>query len=206
MEIVILQSYRKAVNRTLNASQIIARKHRFFYVVIFFKTMTEPNDYNNKQDDINDTLLPLYGMSLLSTRLVLSTSKIKRQPSFFPTCLNWSNFTARFGQHALLERHIRMSLPSFTKLLSYVNDDLTVNTAMANLSGDPITPDVCLYSTIRWLAGTSYSDVVYMVGISKASFFHIIHKTLTALNASSQLQIKFPATSDIVKQAAKGFE
>jgi hypothetical protein len=48
-----------------------------------------------------------------------------------------------------------MSQESFEKLLSYIRHDLEVNETMANLRGGTILTEICLYVTLRWLAGGS---------------------------------------------------
>jgi hypothetical protein len=49
---------------------------------------------------------------------------------------------------------------------------------MAYLRGGVILPEVALYCTLRYIAGGSYSDVSFMAGISTASFYSILCKTI----------------------------
>jgi hypothetical protein len=46
----------------------------------------------------------------------------------------------------------------------------------------------------------------YFVGISKASFYRVIWKTVDAINQCQQMAIEFPNTVEKVKEAAKGFQ
>ena len=98
-----------------------------------------------------------------------------------------------------------MSKESFDKLLEYVRQDLIVNETMANCRGGPIIPEMCLYCTIRYLAGGSYLDICDVAGISKSSFYRVIWKTVTAINESHELAIKFPQTQKDILQAMAGF-
>ena len=58
-----------------------------------------------------------------------------------------------------------MSKESFDKLLGFVREALIVNETKANLRGGIIVPELCLYCTIRWLAGGSYLDITDICGI-----------------------------------------
>ena len=74
-----------------------------------------------------------------------------------------------------------MEKKSFDKLLSYIYTDLVVNELMANNRGGPIIPELCLYCTLRWLAGVSYLDICDIAGISAGSFYRILWKTVKAI-------------------------
>jgi hypothetical protein len=102
-----------------------------------------------------------------------------------------------------------MSHASFSKLLAIIKeDDLIVNDAMASLRGDAIIPELCLYCTILWLVGGSYTDIFYYCGISETTFYRIVRKTINCLCFSQDLALKitFPKTeSDKCLTAAEGF-
>ena len=42
---------------------------------------------------------------------------------------------------------------------------------MASLRGGAIIPELCVYITLQYLAGGSYMDIFFFVGISQSSFF-----------------------------------
>jgi hypothetical protein len=42
------------------------------------------------------------------------------------------------------------------------------------------TTEICLHCLLRWLAGGSYLDNRISVGISMASFYKIVHRTIDA--------------------------
>jgi hypothetical protein len=100
-----------------------------------------------------------------------------------------------------------MSKKSFSKLLHLIRDDIEVNQEMAMRRGGAIIPELCLYCTIRWLAGGSYSDIFYFTGMSSSSFYRILWKTIEAINNCSDpyIKIKFPKTEPECNTLAKGF-
>ena len=79
-----------------------------------------------------------------------------------------------------LKWHLHMSLSSFEKLLSFIRTSLEVDSAMAQLQGGVIIPEISLYCTLRYLASGSYMDI-FFVGISKPSFYHVVWKTMYAI-------------------------
>ena len=62
-----------------------------------------------------------------------------------------------------LKRHLRMLLTSFEKLLSFIRKSLEVDSAMAQLRGGVIIPEIALYCTLCYLAGGSYTDIFLLV-------------------------------------------
>jgi DDE superfamily endonuclease len=130
---------------------------------------------------------------------------VARSTSFFEQRLKWAVFSERYGQRADFKRHMRMSLLSFTKLLRVIEGKLQVCEPMAMIRGGPIIPELCLYATIRYLAGGSYSDIKFFTGISISSMYRVLWKTIKAIISSGPLQIHFPQTIEAVKAAAQGF-
>ena len=99
-----------------------------------------------------------------------------------------------------------MSKQSFDKLLEMgIHDQLAVNELQANLRGGPIIPELCMYCTIRYLAGGSYLDICDVAGISKSSFYRIVWKTMKIINSTPSLDIIFPQTAAEVQTAMNGF-
>jgi hypothetical protein len=135
----------------------------------------------------------------------------RRPPSLFEQRLVWDTFCSRHSGRSDFTRHIRMLHDSFNKLLSAIQQDLEVDREMAELWGGAILPEICLYMCLRYLrylAGGSYLDIKYFTGISSASFFLVLWKTMRAINQSkSEIQsIKFPATTAEARDAAMGFQ
>jgi len=86
-----------------------------------------------------------------------------------------------------------------------LSEQMSVNTAMANLRGRPIVIELCLFCTIRHFAGGSHLDIVDIVGISVPSFYRIVWRTARALIRAEQLAIKWPSTNEDVYRVASGF-
>jgi len=76
---------------------------------------------------------------------------------------------------------------------------------MAALHGGAISPEIKLYCAIWWLAGASYLDVQYKVGISKPSFHRIVWATKHVINHCDNLAIKFPSMREECLELAEGF-
>ena len=130
---------------------------------------------------------------------------LQRNPSMFDDRLNWDEFFMKFGSRKEFTRHVRMSATSFQKLLSYLHPMLDVDNKMARKRGGQIHPELCLYACLRYLAGRSYSDICCFTGMSIASTYRLIWKTIHAINSCNELQIKFPSSHEEVKAAAAGF-
>ena len=58
-----------------------------------------------------------------------------------------------------LKRHLPMSLTSFEKLLSFIMKSLEVHSAMVQLQGGVIIPEIALYWTLCYLVDGSYMDI-----------------------------------------------
>ena len=99
-----------------------------------------------------------------------------------------------------------MELDSFLLLLSYIQSFLEVDESKAASCGGKIIPELCLYCTLRYLAGASYLDIAVFAGISIPSFYRIVRKTTHAITSVNELEIKFPMTFEECKVAAAGFE
>lgn len=129
----------------------------------------------------------------------------ERAPSVFEQRLIWEKIVERHANRFPFKRHLRLKIESFNILLEYIREDLEVDTEMAAKRGGAIVPELCLYCTLRWLAGGSYSDIYMFVGISTASFYRVVWKTIVAIVKRPELAIKFPQTARECSHAAAGF-
>jgi hypothetical protein len=166
------------------------------------------------QSGSNDVeiMLQILEMIKLRQRQRISTTTISpsptKNPSTFEQRLNWEVFASiQKEQSTNFRRHLRMSKESFTKLLGFIKPSLTVDERMASIRGGQIIPELCLYCTIRWLAGGSYSDIFYFCGISKTSFYRIIWKSMKAIAKcrDDYIKITFPKTLEQCQKVAAGF-
>ena len=114
-----------------------------------------------------------YGEILLQLFLlsygVYVFAAVPRNPSVFEQRLTWNEYSDRHTKRGTFHRRLRMSRVSFDKLLAIIKVDLAVDEAMAGKRGGAIIPELCLYCTLRWLAGGSYLDICDITGISTAS-------------------------------------
>jgi len=129
----------------------------------------------------------------------------ERNPSIFEQRLAWNDFCELHISRGTFDRRLRMTKASFDKLLSYLVDYLWINETQADRRGGGITPELCLYCTIRWLAGGSYLDICDVAGISKASFYRVVWRTITAIVLSPDLKIVWPTTDEEIGRAIGGF-
>jgi DDE superfamily endonuclease len=130
----------------------------------------------------------------------------QRRPSWFQERLAWQQYMDGHHDRGTFARRLRMGKDSFQKLVGLIEADLLVNEYSAEMRGGAIIPEVCLYCTLRFLAGGSYLDIITDVaGISQASFYRVVWKTVTAIAKCSALRIRFPQTGEEVKAAVAGF-
>lgn len=129
-----------------------------------------------------------------------------RGPSFFEQRLAWDRYVEKHSKRGTLKRRIRMSRSSFAKLLRLIYHRMIVEELFACSRGGPIIPELCLYCTLRWLAGGSYLDICDIAGVSSSSFYRVVWKTVRALASCKELEIKFPTGSAEIQRAVEGFE
>jgi hypothetical protein len=101
-----------------------------------------------------------------------------------------------------LKREMRLSIRSFYKLLHLIKDKLEVNVKKAQSRGAPVTPDLCLYMTLRYLAGGDIIDIKNTVGVSPLHAHACIMKTLRAIVSCESLAPHFPRTNEECAEAA----
>ena len=75
---------------------------------------------------------------------------------------------------------------------------------MAQLQGGVIIPEISLYCTLHYLASGSYTDI-FVVGISKPSFYHVGWKTMYAIVRCENLRIMWLDTKELAVQSAADF-
>ena len=127
-------------------------------------------------------------------------------PSIFDQQHNsWLKYSQQHISHGNFKIRLRMAPESYPKLLSCIGPDLVVNELMASRHGEAIIPEVCLFCTLRWLAGGSYLNICDILGISKASLYCVVWKTIRAIARAPELEIHFPKTGQEHSDAAAGF-
>ena len=97
---------------------------------------------------------------------IFDLSKKSRRKSIFDQHLAWHIFATCHSIHPEFCQHICMSFQSFQKLVGLLNDGLLVDQEMASLHGGAIITELCVYITLWYLAGGSYMDIFFLIGIS----------------------------------------
>ena len=134
--------------------------------------------------------------SVIITELdsVFDLLKKSRRKSVFDQCLAWHVFATCHSICQEFWQHLHMTFQYFQKLVRLLHNGLLVNQEMASLHGGAIIPELCVYITLWYLTGGSYTDIFFLVGISQSSFFHLLWKTIKAINNCAELQITWPNT------------
>ena len=95
---------------------------------------------------------------------------------------------------AEFRRIYRMGKPSFEKLVERLEPRLLVDDRMATISSrGPISTSVRLAAALRFFAGASYLDIYPTYGMSRTSFYEIVHSVVDAIN--EEFQVSFPMTN-----------
>jgi hypothetical protein len=159
---------------------------------------------NEDDEDFVKAAMVLRVLVLLTASVLLLIPD-ERQSAWFEQRLAWEQYSLRHHDRGTFARRLRMRLDSFQKLVVLIQDDLLVHEHCANMRGGVIIPELCLYCTLRYLAGGSYLDISDVAGISQASFYRVIWKTITAIVKCPALRIRFPRTTEEIAAAIAGF-
>jgi hypothetical protein len=173
---------------------------------------------SSKQPTFPPTLDALLVMSSNVTLILLiccylhrrrSTQRTKRAAYLRDIRVDVSALIDHYRGHKDLTRVLRFPIDSFELLCDILRDSLTRDPRMAELRGGYITPEACVFLTLRWLAGGQYADLMYLVGCSRSSFYKLLWMTIDAIITSKDPHldnIKFPETEEERDKASQGFE
>jgi DDE superfamily endonuclease len=157
-----------------------------------------------EDDDDLMEMMAVMQVMILSV-IVLLLLPEERKSALYEQRLDWTEYCERHHERGTLARRLRMTRQSFEKLVLLIETELQVDEVAAHSRGGAIIPEVCLYCTLRYLAGGSYLDISDVAGISQASFYRVVWKTITALVKCPALCIQFPKSDEEVKAAIAGF-
>jgi DDE superfamily endonuclease len=104
-----------------------------------------------------------------------------------------------------LKNEMRLSIRSFYKLLGLIEEDLKVDEKKACGRGGPVLPDLCLYMTLRYLAGSDIPAIKNFTGVSRAAAYRAVGRTLKAIVNCKPLAPHFPRTKEECASAALEF-
>jgi len=128
-----------------------------------------------------------------------------RNPSIVEQRLIWSDYEKRNMRRGTFRRAMRMEKHSFDKLVELIRSDLVVDKTMAKLRGGPIIPELCVFCTIRYMAGGSCLDIIDICGMSVPSFYRVLWRTVRAINRCPDLDLKWPKDNSDVFAASAAF-
>ena len=144
-------------------------------------------------------------LSVVANFTALDDIADSRTKCKFQQRLHWEKFINDYKDRPFFRRHLRMSYESFSILLDQIRDIIDVTDEdMASLRGGKIIPEIHLYATLRYLAGGSYTDICIFCGISVASFYVVVWRTIHAINKT--IPINFPILPKECAKVAAGFE
>lgn len=166
--------------------------------------MDDDDEEDGKDELLLQHLQLLLHLALAASMLLLYMPE-ERGNSFFEQRLVWADYCERHTERGTFRIRMRMERQSFDKLLCFLQEDLLVSETYAKKRGGSIVPELCLYCTLRYLAGGSYLDICDIAGISKASFYRVIWKTISIIAKCPELRIVFPQTRAEVTAAIEGF-
>jgi hypothetical protein len=158
---------------------------------------------NDDVDEVVECLMVLQVLGLCVSALYVVPDSRRR--SLIEQRLLWDDYSSRHDQRGTLLRRLRMKKDSFNKLVGLLAEDLAVDEVAADKRGGAIIPEICVYCTLRYLAGGSYLDITDIAGISQASLYRVVWKTITAIAKCKALRIIFPKSQQEIENAIAGF-
>ncbi|CAM9587651.1 unnamed protein product [Discosporangium mesarthrocarpum] len=102
------------------------------------------------------------------------------------------------------QRRFRMDYPSFKFLYGLVRPNLNRVVEMANLRNGVVAREGALASTLRWLSGGSYFEMMDGPTITSSTAYSVPHRTLEAVDSCPDLAIVWP-DDDRLDHVAAGF-
>jgi hypothetical protein len=166
--------------------------------------LLEDSDHDDDEEDFMMSAAAVLHLLTASARVLLLVPD-ERRSAWFQQRLAWNEYAGKHDERGTFARRLRMTMASFQKLVGLIEADLQVDEFCADMRGGAIIPEICLYCTLRYLAGGSYLDITDVAGISQASFYRLVWKTVTAIVKCPSLRIRFPQTPEEAVTAIVGF-
>jgi hypothetical protein len=142
---------------------------------------------------------------LITTDEEEDVAKKRRLRSMLQQRIHWNSWVSLHKNRPMFRRHMRMTHESFCRLLDMVRPHFPIlDEKMGNMRGGFIIPELRLYAVIRYLAGASYTDVCFFIGVSTSAFYYCIWQMVHAINKA--IEIKFPSTVEDCALSASEFE
>ena len=120
------------------------------------------------------------------------------------------DFSLRFDQWdpGLFQRFYRLRKETFARLVELLGPAIQrdEHRAKCSTAAGAISPELHVAVTLRWLAGGSYLDIANGHGVCIGAFWGALHRTLDAIDACPELEMRFPVSEEELAAAAKKFE
>jgi hypothetical protein len=112
--------------------------------------------------------------------------------------MNWYRHCQLLLHKNLFHVKYQMPFESINKLLDMRYSNLQLKEKYAKMSGTkPISCEIMLHCTLRYLAGGSYHDIRVTASITKASFYRLVWHTINVINNCTSLDIKLPTIEQL---------
>jgi hypothetical protein len=165
--------------------------------------MMDTDDYSSSNDDSScesvdvSSIVSDDDMSIAEDLCVASIALSFRSNRQIVMRMNWYRHCQSLLHENLFHVKYRMSFESFNKLLDMLYPKLQLKEKYARMSGtEPISCEIMLHCSIRYLAGGSYHDIRTTASITKASFYRLVWHTIDVINDFASLDINLPTLSN----------
>lgn len=122
----------------------------------------------------------------------------QRTANFFRQRLHWPTHRAQLSSSEF-QRYYRLDKETFDVLLERLRPLLAVDEAMAMRgSSGPVSPELQLSMTLRFLAGGSYLDLILLHGVHRSTFFKAVWRVIDAINDTHNLLFPLSDSEQLV--------
>jgi hypothetical protein len=144
-------------------------------------------------------------VSLIEDICLASLALSFRENQLLIAQMNWHRHVQLLLHENLFYVKYWMSLLAFNKLLDLLSPKLKLNAKFARMAGsEPISTEIMLHCTIRYLAGGSYHDTCATAFINRPSFFRLVWHTIDVINSCDTLNMDLPRLHEL-DQLCSGF-
>jgi hypothetical protein len=105
--------------------------------------------------------------------------------------LNWALRAASLTDKDFRLRY-RLSKAAFNDLATKIRPVIAPAGAPKSRGEPPLSVELHLHLTLRFLAGGDHKDVADMTGCSVGTFYRAMHRTIAAINIALKDQVRFP--------------
>jgi hypothetical protein len=161
------------------------------------ESITSGSDYDDASCNAS-SVVSTSDLSFVENLCIASIALSFRANRMIVVRMNWIRHVESLLHENLFHVKYRMAIESFEKLLEMLRPELQLKDKYAVMSGmEPISCEIMLHCTIRYLAGGSFHDIHATVFISKPSFYRLVWHTIHSINRCEALDIKLPLPDEL---------